>query len=61
MDWGVVPWGLKHMCEYIHSMYKPEGLPMAGFPPHRLALFIFGLIFFSFWNVAEVWTELCTM
>lgn len=25
MDWGVVPWGLKHMCEYIDSIYKPEG------------------------------------
>jgi hypothetical protein len=54
MDWGVVPWGLKHMCEYIDSIYKPEGLPMAGFASHRLARFMFGLIFFSFWNVAEV-------
>ncbi|CAE7477949.1 BGL1A [Symbiodinium natans] len=25
MDWGVVPWGLKHMCEYIQQEYKPEG------------------------------------
>eukprot|EP00438_Fugacium_kawagutii_P036806 Skav208759 [mRNA] locus=scaffold1871:315200:324784:- [translate_table: standard] len=25
MDWGVVPWGLKHMCEYIQKMYEPEG------------------------------------
>eukprot|EP00931_Biecheleriopsis_adriatica_P052821 TRINITY_DN3079_c0_g1_i1.p1 TRINITY_DN3079_c0_g1~~TRINITY_DN3079_c0_g1_i1.p1 ORF type:complete len:538 (-),score=110.52 TRINITY_DN3079_c0_g1_i1:47-1660(-) len=25
MDWGVVPWGLKHMCEYIQREYSPEG------------------------------------
>ena len=26
MDWGVVPWGIKHMCEYIQKDYEPEGL-----------------------------------
>lgn len=25
MDWGVVPWGLKHMCEYIQKEYSPVG------------------------------------
>lgn len=25
MDWGVVPWGLKHMCEYIQKEYQPQG------------------------------------
>eukprot|EP00933_Yihiella_yeosuensis_P050302 TRINITY_DN48077_c0_g1_i1.p1 TRINITY_DN48077_c0_g1~~TRINITY_DN48077_c0_g1_i1.p1 ORF type:complete len:558 (-),score=146.61 TRINITY_DN48077_c0_g1_i1:328-2001(-) len=25
MDWGVVPWGLKHMCEYIQRFYSPAG------------------------------------
>lgn len=25
MDWGVVPWGLKHMCEYIQKEYSPIG------------------------------------
>ena len=27
MDWGVVPWGLKHMCEYIQKEYQPQGRP----------------------------------
>jgi len=25
MDWGVVPWGLRRMCEYIQTTYQPEG------------------------------------
>mmetsp|Transcript_146700 Transcript_146700/g.470774 ORF Transcript_146700/g.470774 Transcript_146700/m.470774 type:complete len:518 (+) Transcript_146700:89-1642(+) len=25
MDWGVVPWGMRKMCEYIQEVYKPEG------------------------------------
>lgn len=25
MDWGVVPWGLKFICEYIQREYKPQG------------------------------------
>jgi len=25
MDWGVVPWGLKKMCEYIQQEYSPQG------------------------------------
>mmetsp|Transcript_60899 Transcript_60899/g.178023 ORF Transcript_60899/g.178023 Transcript_60899/m.178023 type:complete len:514 (-) Transcript_60899:101-1642(-) len=25
MDWGVVPWGLKSMCEYIQREYSPVG------------------------------------
>eukprot|EP00440_Ansanella_granifera_P057727 gb/GFBE01062583.1/.p1 GENE.gb/GFBE01062583.1/~~gb/GFBE01062583.1/.p1 ORF type:complete len:249 (+),score=59.56 gb/GFBE01062583.1/:1-747(+) len=25
MDWGVVPWGIKHMCEYIQREYNPQG------------------------------------
>ena len=25
MDWAVVPWGLRKMCEYIHYSYHPEG------------------------------------
>jgi beta-galactosidase len=25
MDWAVVPWGLKKMCEYIQKEYSPEG------------------------------------
>mmetsp|Transcript_83725 Transcript_83725/g.175142 ORF Transcript_83725/g.175142 Transcript_83725/m.175142 type:complete len:513 (-) Transcript_83725:297-1835(-) len=25
MDWGVVPWGLRKMCEYIQTTYKPMG------------------------------------
>merc|ERR1712113_977390 len=24
-DWGVVPWGLKYICEYIQDEYTPEG------------------------------------
>merc|ERR1711971_787486 len=25
MDWGVVPWGMKSMCEYIQRVYSPKG------------------------------------
>eukprot|EP00415_Alexandrium_ostenfeldii_P002160 UN2160 len=25
MDWGVVPWGLKSMCQYIQREYDPMG------------------------------------
>merc|ERR1712060_699318 len=25
MDWAVVPWGLKKICEYIQKEYSPEG------------------------------------
>jgi len=25
MKWAVVPWGLKHMCEYIQKEYSPKG------------------------------------
>jgi len=25
MDWGVVPWGLRRLCLYIHNTYQSEG------------------------------------
>merc|ERR1712187_465158 len=25
MQWAVVPWGLKHLCEFVHREYSPEG------------------------------------
>ena len=35
MDWGVVPWGLKHMCEYIQKEYEPEGPERPELPELR--------------------------
>lgn len=25
MDWAVVPWGMRRLCEYVHNRYHPEG------------------------------------
>eukprot|EP00971_Amphidinium_carterae_P199421 3957727-Amphidinium_carterae.1 len=25
MGWTIVPWGLRRICEYIHSTYQPSG------------------------------------